>query len=357
MTIEFTEQQKHYILERHHAGASMVKIAHELGVSRDTIYRRVKIWKAEETQPTKAIPFSIVQEDDTAPILGPDLPSDKGLSVDELRQIKAKQFRRLEAYHKAQKWMPFKVNVEGPIGICFFGDPHLDDNGCDWPMLEEHVDAVVRTEHCYGINLGDTHNNWVGRLMRKYADQDTSKDTAYKLAEWFFAKSGIDWLVMLLGNHDTFTDDGARVLRRMCTNICPMVDWRAQFKLVFPNGRECLIDAAHDHKGHSQWNSLHGQERVAAFGRAPHIAIAGHRHNWAIKQKELVELEMVTWLARARGYKAIDNYAKTGGFDQQDHGHSILAVIDSDANPVNFIQLFADPLEGLEYLKFKRSKL
>ena len=36
-----------------------------------------------------------------------------------------------------------------------------------------------------GICVGDITNNWVGRLMKKYADQETTRKQAIKLIEWF----------------------------------------------------------------------------------------------------------------------------------------------------------------------------
>src|SRR3990172_5189140 len=207
------------------------------------------------------------------------LPADD-IPTEDIIKIMCDRFAQRKKHDDATKWRAFRIDNDNPIGICWFGDPHLDDNGCNWPALKEHCDIVAKTDGMYGANIGDSTNNWVGRLMKEYANQDTSVATAYKLVEWFFENSGIDWLIMLTGNHDKWNDD-ARLLKKICQNICPMVDWRAQFKLVFKSGRECLIDAAHDHKGHSQWNSLHGQQKASAMGGIAHLYIAGHRHNWA----------------------------------------------------------------------------
>lgn len=261
------------------------------------------------------------------------------------------------AHHAAKKWMPFTLKTSEPIAINWFGDPHVDDNGCNWPLLREHCGIIRRTPGMYGANIGDTHNNWVGRLMREYANQDTSKETAYKLIEWFFRGSGVKWLIMLLGNHDSFTDDGARLLKSICGNLCPMVDWRAQFKLVFPNKREVLIDAAHDFPGGSQWNPLHGPGKAAVMGGRAHLYVCGHRHNWAMFKNECPETKRVYDLVRTRGYKHIDHYADLNGYPNQKFGSSIVTVIDPLArDDTGLIKCFADTADGAEYLKYLRKR-
>lgn len=320
--------------------------AESLGLHVNTLAHRVNLAKQMKPKANKS----------GSKIQAPSMPAD---DVDTKVLIKnmVERYKTRAKHHEAKKWMPFKVNENLPIGINWFGDPHLDDNGCNWDLLARDCEIVAKTAGMYGANIGDTHNNWVGRLTRLYADQDTSKDTSYKLVEWFFKDSEINWLIMLLGNHDTFTDDGARYLRKLCENICPMEEWRAQFKLVFPNGREVLVDAAHDHKGHSMWNGLHGQQKAAVMGGRAHLYIAGHRHFWALAQNECQESQRVYWLARAKGYKNMDQYAINNGYGEQHNGSSIVTVINPLAkNESGLIKCFADVQEGADYLTFLRKQ-
>jgi hypothetical protein len=251
--------------------------------------------------------------------------------------------------------MEFKVASDLPIAINWFGDPHIDDDGCNWPLLKKHIELCKNTPGMFGANIGDTHNNWVGRLAKEYANQNTSRGTAFKLIEWFFLESGVNWLMILLGNHDAW-NFGAETMSRITKNVCPMSDWRAQIKLSFSNGAECLIDAAHDHSGHSQWNSLHGQQKASAMGGIAHLYIAGHKHNWALAQNECPHTGRIYHLARTRGYKHIDHYGENLGFGSQKFGSSIVTVIDPKANDLNRIRVFADPEEGAAYLTYLRSK-
>jgi len=287
-------------------------------------------------------------------VIPPVLP-DSDIPTNEIIDTMCKRFEKRKAHDDAKKWMKFKVDTDKPIGICWFGDPHIDDDGCNWPLLKQHIDICKTTDGLYGANIGDTHNNWVGRLVKEYANQETSRATAFKLIEWFFKDSGVNWLIMLMGNHDSW-NFGNESLGKIAQNICPMVDWRAQFKLAFKNGRECFIDAAHDHKGHSQWNALHGQQKASTMGGVAHVYIAGHRHNWALAQNECQETGRIYHLVRTRGYKHIDDYAVTCGFGNQQHGSSIVTVIDPKADDLNFVRVFADVKEGADYLTYLRNK-
>lgn len=284
----------------------------------------------------------------------PFIPDDD-LPTPELVDLMVKRFGKRQNAHESKKWMEFSIDTDLPIGLCWFGDPHLDDDGCNWPQLKRDIDVCKNTPGMFGANIGDSHNNWVGRLMKEYANQETSRGTAWKLVEWFFKDSGVNWLLWLLGNHDSW-NFGSETMAQIVKHVCRMVDWRAQIKLKFKNGTEVLIDAAHDHSGHSQWNSLHGQQKASTMGGIAHLYIAGHKHNWALAQNECPHTHRVYWLARARGYKHIDSYGENLGFGSQKSGSSIVTVIDPKANELNRIKCFADVKEGADYLTYLRSQ-
>lgn len=320
-------------------GESKTAAAAALGIPRTTYQHRMR--KAEEAGLLKPL------------VKHPTLP-EGDMKTESVIEMMCDRFEKRRELHDAKKWMTFNINTNKPIGITWFGDPHVDDDGCNWPLLKRDCDLVANTDGMYGANIGDTTNNWVGRLARLYGDQETSRNTAFKLAKWLLQDSGVEWLILLLGNHDEWGD--SLYLKEIAKNICPMIEWRAQFKLKFPTGREVLIDAAHDHKGHSQWNALHAQGKASKMGGQAHLYIGGHRHTWALAQEECGETGRVYWMARARGYKHIDHYATVGGFPQQKSGSSIVTVIDPMADDLNMIRCFADVKEGAEYLTYLRRK-
>lgn len=329
---------------------SILGAARATGIPRSTIQTRMRIAKAR----------GLLGEGSQS-VTHPQFPEDD-LPVEELISIMSRRFEKRNEAHKARQWFPVKVNVEGPIGILWFGDPHVDDDGCHWPLLQRHIALCRDSEAIFGANIGDTTNNWSGRLARLFANQETSQATARKLAKWFLTESGIRWLVWLMGNHDAW-GDGSEILRLMGATMVPgdkpaMEDWQARFRLVFPNGREARIHAAHSFPGHSIWNSLHGPQRAAHTKAEAHLYVAGHTHNWALHHEESASREFTYWLARARGYKFIDHYGEVLGHQPQQEGAAILSVFDPEATSMTgFLQCFADPEEGAEYLAWKRSRM
>ena len=240
------------------------------------------------------------------------------------------------------------------MGLAWLGDPHVDDDGCDWPTLRRHVKCIQETEGFHGCSIGDVSNNWVGRLAALYAKQSATAKEAWKLVEWLIKE--IDPLILIAGNHDMWSGAGDPV-NWMKKPHTVYEDWSARIQLCFPNGTNTRLIAAHDMAGHSMWNQLHGPMKQAKFLQNADFYIAGHKHTWALSQIELPEADRTPWLARARGYKFFDDYAVKLSLEEQRYGHSIAMIIDpNEDSPVRRVTCFADLEEGADYLTYKRKK-
>ena len=326
------------------------RAAQELGISRTSL--RLSIKQAEERG---LVPSS----DDELEF--PDF-SPSEVSVDEIIEHQCKRFEQRYKSLEQHDWFQIKIKSKLPIGLMMFGDPHVDNAGCNWPVLKEHVRICSETDGIYGINIGDTTDNWpaASRLAALYAKSDVSKKTATRLAEWFMLDSGVKWLVWLLGNHDDW-NEGAEILRQMAKRhgtyklVCH--DWGARFQLRFPTGANFLINTAHDFKGHSQWNPLHGPMKAGMMGSDCHLFVCGHKHNAASFQFENADRGIHQTFVRLRGYKYMDDYARRLGIVEQKNGSGILAILDPRKDPdEGAISLFEDVAEGAEYLTWLRRK-
>lgn len=283
------------------------------------------------------------------------LPTEAVPDHELLDKIETEYNRRVAA-HEGRRWFPIKATSNDPIGICWFGDPHLDSNGCNIPALRRDVDIVASTPGMVGANIGDSHDNWVGRLIKLYANASVTRREAIQLIEWFLRRSGIEWQLVLIGNHDEW-NFGSELLGQITKNVVPLFDWQAQIRLTFPNGRELPIWAAHDFKGNSQWNPLHAPMKVQQLTGLASLYICGHKHNWAIYQSEDPHRGGAFWACRAKGYKTMDDYAEKLGHGAQEHGASIVSVIDPGArHSEGFLRCFADVEDGADYLTWLRQK-
>lgn len=338
-----TEEEVRLIEETVERCGSQQKAAEELGLTRSAVRRRLE--KAETLSDLL---------DDSDPIELPEFPEDD-ISAEEIIDIQRRRFQKRKASYAAHTWFPVKVKDDKPIGVLWFGDPHVDDNGCDWDTLTRHINICKSVPGVYGANIGDTTNCWGGRLIRKYADQDASLKTARKMAKWFMLDAGIRWLIWLHGNHEHM-GDGVGILTEMArtcgTARIPMHDWEARFRLVFPNKKELRINAAHDFAGNSQWNPIHGPMKEGQMGVDADLYVCGHKHNSAIFQFPNAKRDRFQTFIRTRGYKFFDDYARRLGKAEQEDGCGILTIVRQDGHPAAYM----DVEEGAEYLTWLRKK-
>lgn len=320
------------------------KAAKMTGVSATRIRETVKQWG---TKPDEVKPFTV-----------PSLPSGD-LTIDELRAARRKVFERKDEGARARKLIPVKVNLDGPIGILHFGDPHIDDDGCDFPRLEADVELVNRTEGLFGGNVGDLHNNWIGRLARLYANQSTTAKQAWMLVEWFV--QSIDWLYIVKGNHDLWSGSGDPLdFIKRYSDVGVMEAHGARLELNFPNQKKVRINARHDFSGHSMWNPNHGPVKAISAGWRDHILTCGHKHTtgYGPPLKDPAS-GLISWPLRCAGYKKHDGYADEMGLPDQNISPSILTIIDpqfADDDP-RLITPFLSADEGVDFLKWKRRQL
>lgn len=284
----------------------------------------------------------------------PDLPSSE-LPADKLIEQACARFEEHKTARDARRWMEIKINTNKPIALSFVGDPHIDNNGCNWPLLRRDIGIFENTPGLYAVNIGDLTDNWVGRLVRLYADQEMSKKQAWKLAKYFLRDARIKWLCHILGNHDAW-NDGPYLIKANAAPMVPVEDWQSRFQLVFPNGSRVRIHAAHDFPGSSIWNDMHGPKKASMLLEQADIYACGHKHQWASNEGENAQRNFVYWLIRARGYKFIDGYADQLGYSPQNYGATITAVIDPAETGPRRIRCFPDLEEAAEFLTWKRSR-
>lgn len=332
-----TAEEKAEIIRAINEEPSAAHAARRLGVRKCTVQQIAREMREARDKPVD-LPKFVIDGDETE-------------DVGELIARRRKAFERKIKAAEARRWFEIGMRETKPYGVLWFGDPHLDNDGCNWPLLERHL-VVARQPGIYGANVGDTTDNWpwTGRLAKLWADTDISDKSAKKLAEWFMFDAGVKWLVWLLGNHDAW-NGGGDFYKRLGANAVPVVDWRAQFVLSHSTGMYTRIDAAHGRKGNSIYNPSHGTIRAAKFGETADLFVTGHIHSFGLTHFEDADRRHTSWLAQVRGYKFNDDYALVNGFSEYQNGAAILSVIDPQTGRVT---CFADPEEGAEWLAWKR---
>lgn len=321
------------------------KAARASGLPRSTLQHRYR--RALEIKGSKPKP----QQEGLAV---PEFP-DEDVPVEELVEIMARRYQKRFQHEASRMWFPVPVPSDDILPLAFVGDPHIDDDGCDWPTLKADIE-LLRSRGIAAINVGDTTNNWPvgGRLGALWAKQETSQKTAHRLARWFMHDSGVPWFLWLLGNHDKWNDGGA-VLQEISNKAIPVFDWQARFILKFPNGFECPIWVSHNFKGTSLYNILHGPMRAARFGQmCPRLLVQGHHHEYGVFNAMYEDTQEDYWAVKVKGYKKIDHHADHHQFpSMQGGGESVMSVIDPATGSV---KVFPSIEEGAEFVEWKRER-
>lgn len=299
--------------------------------------------KGGETRVEKEFEFTPLPEDD--------------IPIEELIQLRKRKFQHKREHEEASKLIPIKIKIPGPIGILHFGDPHVDDDGCDIGAIERHTQLVNETEGLFAANVGDTTNNWCGRLARLYADQSTSAAQAWKIAEWFVGRC--QWLYMIGGNHDLWSGAGDPLKWIARQQNALYKSSEARLALKFPNGAEVRVNARHDHAGSSIWNPAHGPMKAAIMGTRDHIYVAGHKHESAYSVLKDGITGITMHAIKVASYKVYDRFAKDRGFRDNALAPSCVTTINPALPPdhPDMVKVWWEPEQGADYLTFLRRRL
>ena len=284
-------------------------------------------------------------------------PPNKEMDIDDLIKYRIKKFKVKQKRDFYEKLVNINININGPIGIAHFGDPHVDDDGTDLSEIFGLTKLINKTEGMFAGNLGDIQNNWIGRLARLYANQTTTAKESWMLSE-HFVKS-LEWLYLVGGNHDVWSGDGDPLEFIIRNSETVYSNHGCRINLKFPNKRQVRINARHQFKGHSMWNTAHAVSRAVQMGWRDHILTAGHIHVSGYQVLKDPSSGLISHAIQVGSFKRMDEYANKNGLDDKNIFNCPVTIIDPryEDDDNRLITTIFDPYEGAEYLKWKRSQI
>ena len=283
-----------------------------------------------------------------------EIPSEER-SLEEILDGRRTGFQRLASRESALKKINVKIKIDGPYGITFFGDPHVDDPGSDIVALERDLTLTRETEGLFAANVGDMNNNWVGRLSRLFSKQSVTEKEAWRLVEWMLTST--DWLFLIGGNHDAWSGDSSPLKWIVQHADVGAFEPHGIRMCLIQGKREIIINSRHDFPGNSMWNTAHGPMRAAQMGWRDHVLTCGHKHSSGYGLVKDPATGLISHCIRVAAYKIIDDYAKAGGFLDSHISPSVTAVFQpqyADSDP-RLITIFHNTEEAAEYLTWKRN--
>lgn len=283
-----------------------------------------------------------------------DLPTDTD-PTDLLAQRK-RAYQRKHKAADARKLIQIRITVEGPIGIAHFGDPHVDDDGTNIGLLEDHIELVKRTPGLFAANVGDYRNNWIGRLARLWAQQSTSAKDALVLAKWLL--EAVPWIYLVGGNHDAWSGEDDPIAWIAQQTSALHEPHAARLELLFPNGKKVRVNARHDFKGHSEWNTSHGPAKAARIGWRDHMLTCGHTHVSGYQVLKDPSSGLISHCLRVASYKLHDRYAVEKGLPDQNIFMCPVTIIDPRRadDDTRLVTTIFDPETSADFLTWLRKR-
>jgi UDP-2,3-diacylglucosamine pyrophosphatase LpxH len=283
----------------------------------------------------------------------PEAPID----IEALISRRIEQFARKRTNYEREKLIHVRVNRDGPIGLGFFGDMHLDDDGTDLESVLRDVDLFDgRHEGLFAGNVGDVFNNWAGRLARLYSEQSTSSAESLALVEHVLTR--IQWLYYHDGNHDLWGQGGDLLKLILRNHAVVHKSNRIRLALRLPNGRNVKVYSVHGFQGKSMWSEVYGAAKKAQLDGEHHdIYVGGHIHTSGYTHGRRPNSDRIWHALQVASYKKIDRYAEELNLDAKDLYACPVALIDPNAKTeINFIRFEFDPHEAALRLKWMRDR-
>lgn len=284
-------------------------------------------------------------------------PEDGEVPIEELIEGRVKAAKR-KAIRAAVHDRTVRLEAE-PFALMVFGDPHVDNEGCDWETLLRHVNLAQKTPGVMAVTVGDVQDNWIGRLQRLYSKASLRASDGWRLSKWLLEQ--MQWLAIVGGNHDQWAHapgvDPLKWISKQAKVKCYAND-EIRLTLTWKDAPELTpltVVVRHDFRGNSWFHPTHGPNKEAMLDGRAHLFIAGHIHQWAQLTTEHRH-ERIAHAVRVRGYKRNDAHAKSLGFYEQRNGEACLIVIDPHADETGRMRIFWDLEHGCEYLTWLRSR-
>lgn len=351
-TQELIEEHKDLLLkfrkvEKLSIKATAIRLSEELecGVSKDVVFSAFKKLGINKLATNKI--SKVLIEDKT------EQPEE--ITIDELIESRIKASRVKRSKHRMHN-RSLELPAE-PIGFLVMGDPHIDNEGCDFAKLLEDIELTQKQEGVMAACVGDIQDNWIGRLQKLYANSSMKASDGWRLSKWML--SSLQWVAIVGGNHDSWSHapgvDPLGWVAKECGVLCYAPDelritlnWRGR-----PDLEPIVWVIRHDFRGRSWFHPTHGVHKEAMLDGRCHLLTAGHIHQWGQLTSEQRH-ERVTHSLRVRGYKRADAYAVEKGFYEQQFGESALVVIDPTVEGTGRINVYWDLKQGYEILSHMR---
>jgi transposase-like protein len=224
--------------------------------------------------------------------------------------------RMVSAYQrKKQKgdWRkPVLINMPAePFRLKLFGDPHLDNPGCDIALFIEHMEELG--DGVYGACVGDWFDNW-GKSLAHLWKEGGSPSDAWLVFEDMMERFGHHLIAACSGNHDDWThapiDPVDLIMKR---HGVVYRKGAVRLMLAFDGLQPLTVAIRHKWRGGSIYSPAHGIVRSSIWGWRDALMVGGHTHVDEPRMRVHPD-GFISHACQISAFKVIDEYADTHGF-------------------------------------------
>lgn len=270
----------------------------------------------------------------------------KSRTFEEISRARVELGLAAERKNEKGDWRKVSLvtKIKSPVFMLgLFGDPHLDNPGCDLECFEENIERLDASQHIHGLCIGDVFDNWVRALAHAGAD------SAPAYAAWVLFDAWMEhypFLSLILGNHDLWNTGTASALIEFCRSRGILVRRSGgTLAIATGQGQPITIAARHIWGGNSQYSEAHSLKRAATFGQTDaDLLVGGHFHKGECREHVRPHDGRVSKLAMLDSFKRLDDYANDRGFMSAERPPVVWAVCDSRLPVTSHerVQLFYD---------------
>jgi hypothetical protein len=275
---------------------------------------------------------------------------------------------QLRKKNTAKKDVHVNFETNEPIGFFFMGDLHVGDVGTDHAALLRDIELIQKTEGLYGSMGGDYINNFIlgGKKIKNH--EVLPVEAAWDLTADVFERLRESLLMILLGNHDEWTDVAAEIdkVSEIVAKIgVPYGKHGSNLHLGFPDGQQYKIRLRHKYMFNSSQNLLSSVKQMYRWDDPFDIGVLHHLHTPGIEMFPAPERGMC-WAIRPGSYKVEDDYSYALGYSTNGFGMSRTFGTEQSCRysvPVAILypgerRIHVAPTikDGVDYLSYAREK-
>lgn len=275
---------------------------------------------------------------------------------------------QLRKKNTAKKDVTINLNEDMPIGFFLMGDLHIGDVGTDHRALLRDIKLIERTEGLYGSMGGDYINNFIlgGRKIKNH--EVLPVESAWDLTSDVFDRLRESLWMILLGNHDEWTDVAAEIdkVSEIVEKLgVPYGKHGSNVHINFPDGQSYKIRLRHKYMFNSSQNLLNSVKQMYRWDEPFDIGALHHLHTPGIEMFPSPDRGMC-WAIRPGSYKVEDDYSYALGYSKSGFGMSRSFGTERSCEysvPVAILhpkerRIHVAPTirEGVDYLQFARDK-